>query len=194
MPANNERGYSLPESAVIIAIVMLLAALGVPALKAYSVEAQLLGVGRDFKGRFLKARSTAVRSSVETAIRFEPQTDGVYYSIYRDGNFNGVLSAEIETGTDNRIEGPFLLTSGAPEVRVGINPDVPAIPPETGDLDPSDPIRFGPSDILSFSPLGTATPGTFYIATRWTQGAVRVSPGSARVALLTCKNRIWGER
>lgn len=194
MPLNSERGYSLPEGAVIIAIVMVLAALGVPALKAYSVEAQLLGVGREFKGRFMKTRSTAVRLSVETAIRFEPRPDGVYYSIYTDGNFNGVLSAEIETGTDRRIEGPFLLTSGAPEVRVGINPGVPAIPPETGDLDPDDPIRFGPSDILSFSPLGTATPGTFYIATRWTQGAVRVSPGSARVALLTCKNRIWGER
>jgi type II secretory pathway pseudopilin PulG len=194
MRANNERGYSLPEGAVVIAIAMLLAALGVPTLRAYSVEAQLLGAGREFKSRFLKARSTAVRLSVETAIRFEPQTDAVYYSIYIDGNFNGVLSAEIESGIDKRIEGPFLLTSGAPDVRVGINPGVPAIPPDTGELDPSDPIRFGPSDILSFSPLGTATPGTFYIATRWMQGAVRVSPGSARVALLTCRNRMWSER
>jgi hypothetical protein len=46
-------------------------------------------------------------------------------------------------------------------VRVGINPGIPALPPERGQLS-GDPVRFGSSDILSFSPLGTATPGTFY--------------------------------
>ena len=45
-------------------------------------------------------------------------------------------------------------------------------------LDPTDPIRFGPSNMLSFSPLGTATPGTFYLAGETLQAGVRVTAGS----------------
>ena len=72
--------------------------------------------------RFLKARSIATRTGVQTAIRFERRLDGVYYSLYADGNCNGVLSADIASGKDTRIDGSFLLTSGAPDVRVAINP------------------------------------------------------------------------
>jgi len=62
-----------------------------------------------------------------------------------------------------RVSGPFPLSGGAPGVSVSINPGIPALPPEHGLLS-GDPVRFGTSDILSFSPLGTATPGTFYLA------------------------------
>ena len=71
---------------------------------------------------------------------------------------------------------------------------MPAIPPDQGILDTSDPIRFGPGDMLSFSPFGTATPGTFYLAGEASQAAVRVSPGSARVRVLLCRNGRWVER
>ena len=48
--------------------------------------------------------------------------------------------------------------------------------------------------MLSFSPLGTATPGTFYLAGEGVQGAVRVNPGTARVRLLINRGRRWIER
>jgi hypothetical protein len=47
---------------------------------------------------------------------------------------------------------------------------------------------------VSFSPLGTATPGTFYLAGEGLQGAVRVASGSARVRLMVCRGRKWVER
>ena len=75
----------------------MLAAIAAPSLKAYSVEAHLLGAGRAFKGEFLKARSIAVKQSVYTAIRFERDGDGTYYSVYADGNLNGVRTAEINS-------------------------------------------------------------------------------------------------
>jgi hypothetical protein len=189
----SQRGHSLVEMVVVVAVLMIGAAVAAPSLRAYSVDAQLLGAGRDFKMRFLKARSIATRTGVQTAIRFERRPDGVYYSLYSDGNWNGVLSAEIASGKDVRIDGPFLLTSGGPDVRVAINPGVPAIPPDRGTL-VGDPIRFGRSDILTFSPLGTATPGTFYLAGVGAQGAVRVTPGSSRVRLMICRGNRWRER
>ena len=44
-----------------------------------------------------------------------------------------------------------------------------------------------------FSPLGTATPGTFYLAGDGAQAAVRVIGGSARVRLMTWRGR-WRAR
>jgi type II secretory pathway pseudopilin PulG len=188
------RGYSLVEMVVVVAILMTLAAVAAPTLRAYSVESQLLGVGRVFRSTFLKARSTAARRNTYTAIRFERRPEGIFYSVYVDGNSNGVLASEIATGIDSRIEGPFLLTSGAPDVRVAIAPGTPAIPPDSGVLDTGDPIRFGSSDTLSFSPLGTATPGTFYLSGVGAQGAVRVTPATGRVRLMVCRGGRWRER
>ena len=76
---------------------------------------------------------------------------------------------------------------------MAINPGVPAIPPDTGFLS-GDPIQFGSSDLLSFSPIGTATAGTFYLAGEGAQAAVRVTPGSARVRLMICRGKTWVER
>jgi hypothetical protein len=190
----SERGHTLLEMVAVLATLLITASLGLPYLKAYSVEAHLIGAGRVFKGEFLRARSIAVRTGAYSAIRFEPGPSGPSYSIYVDGNHNGVLSADIASGKDRRIAGPIPLNAGASDVRVGINPGVPAIPPETGYLETEDPIRFGPSNILSFSPLGTATPGTFYLAGETLQAGVRVTGGSARVRLMVCRGRKWVER
>ncbi len=190
----SERGHSLVEMVVVVAILMIGAAVAAPTLRAYSVESQLLGVGRGFKLSFLKARSVATKKSVYTAIRFERRPAGIFYSVYVDGNNNGVLASDIATGVDARIEGPFLLTSGAPDVRVAIPPGTPAIPPDSGDLDTGDPIRFGSSDTLSFSPLGTASPGTFYLSGVGAQAAVRVTPATGRVRLMICRGGRWRER
>ena len=78
-------------------------------------------------------------------------------------------------------------------MRVGINPGMPAIPPESGRLT-GDPIRFGSSDMLSFSPLGTATPGTFYLAGDGAQAAVRVSAEHRAGAPLDLPRERWRER
>jgi hypothetical protein len=74
---------------------------------------------------------------------------------------------------------------------VGILPGLSAPPPAHGPLDDSDPIRFGRSDMVSFSPLGTATPGTFYLAGGGMQAAVRVTGGTARVRILLWQDGRW---
>lgn len=189
-----ERGFSLIELLCVLAGILVMAGASVPYLKAYAVESNLVGAGRTFVGEFRRARSIAIKRNTQTAIRFE-RIDGVdFYSTYVDGNHNGVLAADITAGVDTRIAGPLRLDGKAHGVRVGINPNVPAIPPDTGVLDPTDPIRFGPSNMLSFSPLGTATPGTFYLAGETLQAGVRVTGGSSRVRLMICRGPVWSER
>ncbi len=186
-----ERGFSLVELVVVMAVLMVLLAVGAPSLKAYSVHSQLEGAARKFQGEFRKARSIAVRSGRQTAIRFESSAGGPTFSVYADPNGNGVLASEIALGTDPRVAGPFPLTGGAPEVAVRVLPGTPEIPPGRGTLSTADPIRFGRSNMLSFSPDGSASPGTFYLATRYEQGAVRVTPATARVSFWTCRGGVW---
>jgi hypothetical protein len=190
----NEHGHTVVEMVVVAAIILILASVSIPYLRANSIEAHALGAAREFKGEFRKARSIAAMRNVYTAIRFERLADRDYYSVYVDGNLNGVRSDDIDAGRDARIAGPFPLAGHAPGVVVGINPGVPAIPPDTGLLDPRDPIRFGRSNMVSFSPLGTATPGTFFLAGEGgMQAAVRVTGGSSRVRLMVWRGA-WQER
>jgi hypothetical protein len=177
-----------------MAIVLAMSAVAVPMFRARFADTHILGAGQQFKSHFRLAWSTAVRSGKYTGIRFERVGDGrVFYSVYSDGNGNGVLSADIASGRDHRIAGPYPLSGGAPGVSVAINPGVPDPTPGQGMLS-GDPIRFGKSDILSFSPLGTATPGTFYLAGDAVQAAVRVNGGSARVRLMLWRGGKWRER
>jgi type II secretory pathway pseudopilin PulG len=189
-----DQGFSLVEALVAVFIVLAMAAVAFPAFRAHFADAHLVGAGQQFKAQFRLARSMAVSSSEYTAIRFERREDeSVWYAVYRDGNDDGVRSADILSGDDTLVSGPFPLSGGAPGVRVGINPGIPALPPERGLLS-GDPVRFGVSDILSFSPLGTATPGTFYLAGDAGQAAVRVTGGSARIRLMVWRSGRWRER
>lgn len=190
-----QRGFSVAEVLVGVGIVLTMLAVGLPILKAFVVDAELLGAADRFKAEFRKARSMAVRSGVYTAIRFEVGPRGrPCFSIYRDGNYNGVRSRDIQRGDDERVAGPVPLHAGLGRVDVAIHPGTPAPPPERGTLDPRDPIRFGRADMVSFSPLGTATPGTFYLAGSGGQAAVRVTPGSARVRVLLYRHGEWSQR
>jgi prepilin-type N-terminal cleavage/methylation domain-containing protein len=189
----NTRGFSLIELMLVVALLVVASAVSFPVFRAYTAEAHLVGAGQAFRSQFRRARSMAVRGNTYTAIRFESVPEGEVYSIYGDGNGNGVRSAEIRAGVDYRIEGPFPLTGGAPSVRVGFLPGVPAVPPARGTLS-GDPIRFGRSNMLSFSPMGTASPGTFYLAGDGVQAAVRVTPGSARVRLMIWRGNPWRVR
>ncbi len=184
-------GHSLLEMLVVVAVMMVMAAVALPFFRPMFADAQLVGAGQAFKGQFRLAASAAVRGNVYTAIRFERREGATSYSIYRDGDDDGVRSDDIRARRDTLVAGPFPLATG-PTVRVGFLRGVPAIPPERGTLT-GDPIRFGRSDIISFSPLGTATPGTFYLAGDGAQAAVRVTGGSARVRLMIWRGT-WKER
>src|SRR5262249_23222995 len=153
----NQRGLTLLEMLVVVALDLVVAAAAAPALRAYSVESSILAAGRSFRDEFTKARSMAVRGNVYTAIRFERAGEQPCYTVSGDGDADGGRSADISAGIDERVGGPFQLSGRGPRVRVGFLPGVRAIPPDTGFLE-GDPIQFGSSDILSFSPLGTATP------------------------------------
>jgi len=185
-------GYSLLELIVAVGIILLMGSVALPNIVGYRQEVALLGAAQGFKIEFMRARSIATTKNTQTAIRFEADASGkTNYATYVDGNGNGVLAADIANGTDPRIAGPFRLDAGQSGVEVGVLPEAPS--PDGGRLGP-EPIRFGNSRMVSFSPLGTGTPGTFYLRTRSSMAGVRVTGGSARVRIMILRGARWIDR
>lgn len=185
-------GYTLLELLVVLGILLVTAAAALPHLVGFRRESALLGAAQGFKAEFMRARSVSTKKNTQTAIRFETDASGTtFYSTYLDGNFNGVRSKEIEAGIDVRIAGPFRLDAGQAGVAVGVLPDAPA--PDGGKLG-AEPIRFGNSRMVSFSPLGTGTPGTFYLRNQTSMAGVRVTGGSARVRIMILRGKRWIDR
>ncbi len=185
-------GYSLLELVVALGIILLMGSVALPNILGYRQELALVGAAQGFKIEFMRARSIATTKNTRAAIRFETDASGrTNYSTYVDGNSNGVLAADITNGTDPRIAGPFRLDAGQSGVEVGVLPDAPS--PDGGRLG-LEPIRFGNSRMVSFSPLGTGTPGTFYLRTRSSMAGVRVTGGSARVRIMILRGKRWIDR
>lgn len=184
-----DAGYSVTELLVVLGIIALTASVALPNIIGFRQEYALTSAARSFRNEFMRARSIATKKNTQTAIRFERTASGrVFYSTYIDGNFNGVLAGDITRGIDTRIAGPFELDAGQAGVEVGVIPGVTS--PDGGPLG-LDPIRFGTTRMVSFSPLGTGTPGTFYLRTRSSMAGVRVTGGSARVRIMILRGKRW---
>ena len=88
------------------------------------------------------------------------------YAYYADGDGDGIRRADIDSGRDPRIGNERDLASRFTGVDFGLlDVAIPAIPPGRGKLTPSDdPVRFGRSDIITFTPRGTASSGTLFVS------------------------------
>lgn len=107
------------------------------------------------------------------ALRFDRNASGIMAQMFVDGDHDGLRTADITAGIDRPLDTPASIADLFPGVSIGIRPELGA-----------DPVRFGASDLLSFTPIGTATGGSIYIlGDDGTQAAVRVLGATARTRL-----------
>ena len=122
-------------------------------------------------------------------------TNNLYsLSLYMDGNYNGIRLAEIQRGIDYSFRGSFPLNRASGDIQPAIlNSTIPEIPPRTGFLEEADPIKFGRSNIISFSPKGDSSTGSLYLACRSQQqmySIVLYGP-TARIKVWKLSNGKW---
>lgn len=151
---------------------MVLAIVGAAAVIALPSAALLRDGGKALAGAQSMAvalsdqRWKAVAARNTRGLFFERLgTDWVWREV-EDGNGNGLRTAEVRSGTDRTTVPPRRLEDRLSGVRFGIPPGgpYPEAPPGTGAIrEGDDPVRFGASDIVSFTPLGRASSGTLYV-------------------------------
>jgi len=178
------RGFSLVELLFVAAIGATLVAAAIPQLAAGLDEQRTSIAARYVAARFQQARMEAVMRSAIVALQFTQSAGGYAYAEYVDGNRNGVLAVDMQSGVDWRRGAIERLADRFPGVDFGAGPGLAPIDP--GGTPPGgDPIRLGVANRASFSPVGTATPGTVYIRGRnGAQYAVRILGETGRTRIV----------
>lgn len=150
-------------------VVFLVAAVLALALPAASLlrESGRSGAGaRLMAGQLAAMRWRSVTLRKGHGLLFERDDEGWLWRIVEDGNGNGLRTAEVKRGVDPLLSGPHRLERSVEHVRLGFPPGgpFPRIPPKRGVItDTEDPIQFGRSNLVGFSPLGDASSGTLYV-------------------------------
>lgn len=194
----SERGFQLVELLVVLALFLIMAGLTVPSILRISGQWRMRLAAEEVVGAMRLARAFAVRRCANVALKFRPRADGhATYSLYRDADGDGVLNRDIDLGVDPMIAPPQRLELLGTQVRFGFPPGRlardPAAPRKwvrNGD----DPIRFNDSNLASFGPLGTATPGTVFLTDGLSAlAAVRVMgrTGKVKVVVYDFEEEVW---
>lgn len=177
-----EAGVTLVEVVMALTIVVLLASLVVPATAEVIDASRARQAAGLMASRFRLARLQAVASTRAVALVFDQIGGQWTFRLCADGNANGVLRTDLTAGTDRCTEGPYEVAHLVPGMTIGVDP---GLPDPAGGPGSGDPVRFGTSDILSFSPAGTCTAGTLFLQSKnGTQYAVRISNVTARTRML----------
>lgn len=177
-----DRGATLAETLVATGIVVVAVGISVPFVTTGRHEQHVMNAARHVAGRIVLARAGAARRGATIGIRFTRNGERVALRSYVDGNGNGVRAVDIGNGIDTPIETETSLGDRFGGVRFELSPAAPAIGSSTPAGAGADPVNLGGSDILSLTPLGTATSGTLYLRSReGHQAAVRVLGATARV-------------
>lgn len=186
----NAAGVTLVELLITLGLAATTLLVTVPPILDASRRLRLATAAAEVSRVLHLARSHAVRHSAHVGVRFatDEATGRVSWSLHRDGDGDGVRSPDVASGRDPQV-GPAgrTLAHFGRGVRFGF-------PQTAGPLrDPGgkrlarldDPLRFNNSDIASFGPLGTATPGSLYLtAGDGTLACVRVTSRTGRVRVM----------
>ena len=154
-------GFTLLEIIFVVGLVSATAAAVVPSWGTAIDNYRTIGAVRYVASRLQRARMDAVTRGFNAALRFTATGAAYSFSVYADGNGDGVRSADIDAGIDRRLLGPERLGEQFSGVEFGTLPGLPGV--EGSTAPGGDPIRIGSAHMASFTPIGTSTSGSLYI-------------------------------
>jgi hypothetical protein len=175
-------GFCWVDVLLTLVLMMTTAAMAVP-LMARTAEATRVRDAAGFvAGRIRLAKQSAAAANRSVAVVFDEGARGWSLRICRDDDGNGVRRADIASGRDRCVEGPWVLADLFPRLTVALDPALPGIDDEPAG---GEAVRFGRSAMASCSNAGGCTPGTIFLrGSSGDQYAVRVGGTTGRTRAL----------
>lgn len=186
-------GASLIELLIVVAILLIAAGLALPTTAAAIDEGRVRQAAAFLAGRLRDAKQQAVTRTASTGLVFDLVDGRWTFRLCVDGNVNGLRRADLRANVDVCVDGPVDVAALFPGVSILVDNTI-----RGPDNDPpsSDPVRFGASNLASFSPSGGCTAGSLFVRSKkGAQYAVRVAgvTGRLRVLRYDAAARTWRE-
>ncbi len=188
------RGIALVDVLAALGISLVMAGVAIPVIGG-TLEREHTLIGAQYLSAHVqRARLESLKRAAAVAVRLEVLGGRTSVQLFFDGNGNGVLQKDTDRYLDPALTTQEWLDEHARGVSLQINQAITDLGggPDlaTGD----DPLRIGNSSLVSFSPLGSATSGTLYVAARQgPQVAIRIygATGRVRVLIFNARTRQW---
>ena len=178
--AGSPAGYTLVELMATVGLVAIFGGVTIGFVLSGLEHSRGYAAARYLAGRLGQARAQAVGRGAAIGLRFELGSHGYTFTVFRDGNGNGIRAADIQAGVDPLIEPATSLPEHFPGVDIGLAPNAPG----------ANAVQLGGTNLLTFTPLGTATSGTIYIRDgEGSQWGVRVLGSTGRTRVLRYEPR-----
>lgn len=183
--SSRQQGLALVDLIVATSLFGVLAGIAVPTIAALRERAEAQAAARYLAAQFHQARSEALARNVCLAFHIREEGSGYTFTLYADGDGDGVSEVDIGAGTDPRISPGERIEQHFSTVTFRVPVDVPEIDGEGWVQAGSAPVRIGRSRLITFSPLGSTTSGTLYLSSGpGTQAAVRLLGATGRIRIL----------
>lgn len=180
------RGAAFIDIIVAVSLCLLMAVVAVPVVGGTLERERTMIGARYLAGHLQRARLDSLRRARSVAVRLQMLGDRTLMRLFVDGNGNGVVQHDIDHGIDLPLAPAAWLDDQARDVSLRINQDITEVAGSDSLAPGDDPLRIGNTSLLTFSPLGSATGGTIYVAARrGPQMAIRVFGATGRVRVLT---------
>lgn len=190
----DDRGYTLIDTVCAAAVCTIMGAIVVPVIGGTLDRERTIIATQFVAGQLQRARLEALKRARMVAVHLVIVGERTSIQLFVDGDGDGVRQHDIDYGIDPPLAPQEFVDDRSRGMSLRINQSVVDIG-GAGELAAGDdPVRIGNTALLAFSPLGSSTSGTLYIAGhRGPQMAIRVFGGTGRVRVMTfdAQTREW---
>lgn len=187
---DRQRGHTLLELLVVLGIVSIFSMIGIYAADAGMRQASLLGGTSELRAVFHETRMLAVARDRNVGIKFRDVGDTWTWTIYEDGDGDGVRNDDIKKKVDRPLRGPHRFNHRP--AAIGVPPYKVPDPLRPGAfLGSRRAVRFGNSTLCSFSRHGEATNGSVVLTDGTRATIIRVHGTTGRIDVFRWNGKKW---
>lgn len=181
------RGASLPEVLIVLALIGMVGGAAWQALSEWRVARASREAARGLAADLRQVAQDARRQRRSLAVEFDLQ-EPARWRILADGNGNGVTSADVTSGIDAPLTA-WRLVFREGRARLAVTRDLPSADGSSTVSAGTAPVQMGAVPRLLFTPRGTATAASLYVAGQGERAyAIRVLGSTQRIRL-SCLSR-----